>query len=81
MNLKGSSKAAVIAQSGIIPALRKWSHDNYEKIRNGNLPNIGSGIYSYTHLLGLYISSYTVVRIFSNTSKLDFFKWCKVIAL
>jgi hypothetical protein len=51
------------------------------EIRNRNLPNIGTGIYSYMHLLGSYISSQIVVRIFSNISKLDFFIRCKVIAL
>jgi len=31
MNLKGLSKVAVIAQSGFMPALRKWSQGNYVK--------------------------------------------------
>ena len=31
MNLKGLSKAAVIAESGIIPALPEWSQNNYGK--------------------------------------------------
>jgi len=32
MILSGLWKAVVIAQSGIIPALRKWSQDNYENL-------------------------------------------------
>jgi len=31
MNLKGLSKASVIAQSGFMPALRKRSQENYVK--------------------------------------------------